>query len=421
MKTKKYFLLALSVVALVNFVAAQNISEWRGPSRTGIYHEEGLLRVWPENGPTLLWHAEKLPKGYSSLAVTNETIYFTGLKDSLDILVAIDFSGNVKWQTVIGKSWVYSFPDSRCTPTVEGDKVYVTSGTGDVACVNAASGEIIWKVNAVERFKGRFSFWGCVESLLIDGDKVFFTAGGDQTSMVALNKKTGETIWSTKTLNDTMAYASPMMAHFGEKKLIFNILTNNLVGVDPETGVIVCNFEFGKFCNKKANRDWIGASFTNTFTPIVNGKDVYITGGYDHVGVKLRLSDDLSKLTPVWVDSTLDIHHGGAVLINGYIYGSNWINNGNGNWCCIDWETGKTMYETKWKTKGSIIANDDMLYCYEEKTGYVALVKATPEEFKVISSFKVPFGTGPCWSHMVIKNGVLYVRRGDAIMAYKIK
>lgn len=421
MKTKSYLLISLFNFVLIGCGFAQNMIQWRGADRTGIYHEEGLLTVWPENGPTLLWHAEKLPKGYSSLAVTDNTIYFTGLKDSLDVLVAIDFKGQVKWQTVIGKSWVNSFPDSRCTPTVENDKVYVTSGYGDVACVNANNGSIIWKVNAAGKFNARFSWWGCAESLLIDGEKVFFTTGGDQTSMVALNKLTGEAIWKTKGLNDTMAYASPIMAQFGNKKLIFNILANNLIGVDPATGVIVCNFEYGKFCNKKANKDWTGASFTNTFTPIIKDHNVYITGGYDHVGVKFKLSDDLSTLTPVWVDSTLDVHHGGAVLINGYIYGSNWVNNGNGNWCCIDWETGKTMYETKWKTKGSIIANNDMLYCYEEKTGYVALVKATPEEFKIISSFKVPYGTGPCWSHMVIKNGVLYVRRGDAIMAYQIK
>ena len=109
------------------------------------------------------------------------------------------------------------------------------------------------------------------------------------------------------------------------------------------------------------------------------------------------------------------------MLIDGYIYGSNWINNRIGKWCCIDWNTGKAMYEKEWKTKGSIIANDGMLYCYEEKTGFIALVKATPEDFLVTSSFQVPLGKGPCWSHPTIKDGILYIRRGGALMAYKIK
>jgi hypothetical protein len=103
-----------------------------------------------------------------------------------------------------------------------------------------------------------------------------------------------------------------------------------------------------------------------------------------------------------------------------YIYGSNWQNNGSGNWACLDWNTGKIMYETKWYNKGAIISADGMLYCYEEKTGNLAIVNPTPEKFDIVSSFKIPFGTGPHWAHPVIHDKILYVRHGDALMAYSI-
>ena len=107
--------------------------------------------------------------------------------------------------------------------------------------------------------------------------------------------------------------------------------------------------------------------------------------------------------------------------VDGKIYGSNWLNNRAGNWCCIDWETGKKEYETEWNTKGPIIYADDMLYCYDEAKGNLALVKATPKQFEVVSEFKIPMGTGPHWSHPVIKDGILYVRHGKSLMAFNIK
>jgi outer membrane protein assembly factor BamB len=134
-----------------------------------------------------------------------------------------------------------------------------------------------------------------------------------------------------------------------------------------------------------------------------------------------ELSADGGKITRKWVDEMLDNHHGGVVEVDGYIYGANWKGNPDGDWICLDWETGKVMYETEWIGKGSITYADGMLYCYEEKQGTVGLAKATPEKFEIISSFKVPMGTEQHWAHPVILDGVLYIRHGDALMAYDIK
>ncbi|RPH33930.1 MAG: alcohol dehydrogenase [Bacteroidales bacterium] len=418
---KNRIFLTVTLFALLFNGFSQEISEWRGAGRTGVYNEQGLLKMWPEKGPELLWSNDSLPSGYSSMSIANNTIYLTGLKAGIDMLIALDMSGIVKWQTPIGKAWLDSFSDSRSTPTVEGDRVYVSSGMGMVACFDAISGQEIWKVNGYEKFDGRYGSWGYSESLLLVDDKVIFTPCGEKTTIVALDKKTGSTIWQSLSMKDTVAYVSPLLVQEGGKKLIVTVTGTYLLVVNAENGEILSSSNYGGLKNEKAYKVWPGASYTNTNTPIYKDHKIYITGGYDHVGAMYSLSTDFKTLTLDWTDETLDVHHGGAVLIDGYIYGSNWINNRIGKWCCIDWKTGKTMYEKEWKTKGSIIANDGMLYCYEEKTGFVALVKATPEDFAIVSSFQVPLGKGPCWSHPTIKDGILYIRRGGALMAYKIK
>ena len=409
------------LVILSNIGVAQDKSEWRGLGRTGVYNESGLLKIWPENGPQLLWSNESLPQGFSSMSIANGMVYLTGIKDTMDVLVALDMAGAIRWQTPYGHTWVDAFPDSRCTPTVEGDRVYVSSGFGTVACLNALDGKIIWTVNGYKKFSGKFGSWGYTESLLLVDNKLIFTPCGEKTTMVALDKNTGETLWQSKSMKDTCAYVSPLLVNEGGKKLIITVTGTYLLVVDSENGEILCSSNYAGLKNEKSVIVWPGAPYTNTITPTYKDHRVYITGGYDHVGAMYTLSNDNKTLTLNWTDETLDVHHGGVVLIDGYIYGSNWINNAKGKWCCIDWNTGKTMYEKEWKTKGSIIANDGMLYCYEEKTGFIALVKATPEDFVVVSSFKVPLGKGPCWSHPAIKDGVLYVRHGNALMAYRIK
>jgi outer membrane protein assembly factor BamB len=124
----------------------------------------------------------------------------------------------------------------------------------------------------------------------------------------------------------------------------------------------------------------------------------------------------------VWKDQVLDVHHGGVVLVNGYLYGSNWLNNGDGNWCCIEWATGKKMWEEKWNCKGSIIAADGLLYIYDEKKGNLGIIKPNTEKFDLVSSFQITQGVaGPFWAHPVIHNGILYIRHTSALMAYDIK
>lgn len=413
MKQFIYTFLLFSIIT--NYIASQEISDWRGPGRTGVYDEAGLLKHWPENGPELLWFIDSiLPSGYSSVSIANQTIYLTGNDNMQDVLIAIDMNGKIKWQTVYGKSWENSYSESRSTPTIEGDRVYVSSGTGEVVCLNGNNGEIIWKIDAMKKFSGKFHRWGIAESILLYENKVFFTCGGNKTTMVALDKMTGETIWQSISLNDKPSYASPLLIERTGKKQIINVTTTYVIGVNPENGKIIWKFNFGEYLNENGYNN-------QTNTPLYFDGKIYVTSGYNHKSVMLDLSADGKSVSLAWVDTVLDVHHGGVVKVGNYIYGANWEHNRMGKWICLDWNTGEVKYEEEWINKGSIISAENMLYCYEEKTGNIALVNAIPDEFKVISSFQVPFGNGPYWSHPVIHNGVLYLRHGDALMAYYIK
>ena len=246
---------------------------------------------------------------------------------------------------------------------------------------------------------------------------MIYTPAGDQTTMVALNKDTGELIWKTESFGDTGAYVSPILISYKGKRQIIGATAKHVIGVNPDNGTVEWSFadwgpKEGKWANIAPN------------TPLYKDGKIFFCHGYNINGVMLQLSDDLKSVSVVWRTDVLDTHHGGYVEVNGTIYGSNWINNNQGNWCAIDWNTGAKGYETTWtggKGKGSIIAADGMLYCYDERRGAVALVNPDPAKFDIVSEFRITKGVGPHWAHPVIVNGVLYIRHGFALMAYKVK
>jgi outer membrane protein assembly factor BamB len=207
--------------------------------RTGVSAETGLLKSWPATGPTLLWSCLDLPKGYSSVSFGNNRIYITGTKDSDDILLALDMNGNILWQTVMGRAWNESYPESRSTPTVEGDRVYTCSGLGDLACIDGNTGQILWSYKASEINKGTYGNWGIAESLIIDGNKLYYSPGGPETMTIALDKSDGSVIWRSPALNDKPAYVSPILVDYAGKKMLINVSQRHVFAVDASDGAIL--------------------------------------------------------------------------------------------------------------------------------------------------------------------------------------
>lgn len=391
---------------------------WRGPERNGIYPEKGLLKEWPAEGPQLLWEVADAGKGYSSPLIVDKTLYITGMNadGTKEILSAYTLDGKKLYTVEYGKPWKDSYPETRTTPTYMDGKLYIISGAGEIVCLNAKDGKQVWAVDGGTAYARKTGNWGTAESPLVFDNKVIYTPSGAQTTMVALDRKTGKEIWKTTAFGDTGAYVSPMLIEYKGKKQILGSTAVNIFGVNPDTGVIEWSFkEWGGH-----RGDWANIAPN---TPLFKDGKIFFSHGYDIFAHMLQLSDDLKSVTRLWKNETLDTHHGGYVEIDGVIYGSNHINNGAGNWCAVDWKTGETLYDHAWtgKGKGSIVAADNMLYCYDERRGTVALVRPSREKFDIVSSFTITKGEGPHWAHPVIVNGVMYIRHGSALMAFKVK
>ena len=395
-------------------VKGQTHSQWRGPDRSGTYPAEKAYEKWPEGGPELLLHVENLPKSYSSVVVQDGILYTTGIEGEDEILTALKPDGTLLWSTVFGKAWDKSYRPSRCTPTIEGSKAYLISGRGTLACVDLLDGKLRWSVDGYSTFGARTGNWGTAESPLIVGEKMIYTPCGDQTTMVAVSKHDGSTLWTSEPLGDQSGYASPALFNEGGLKLIINVTGTYVIGVNAADGEIYWKVDYGSL-----EKGMMGSDI-NPVTPLVKDREVFVTSGYNHAGVMLVMSDDFRSASVKWISKDMDVHHGGVVEVDGYIYGSNYTSIKKGNWVCLDWDSGELKYEQEWQTKGQIISSGGMLFCYDERRGNMALVEASPEGFQPLSEFTVLHGNGPHWSHPSIYDGKLYLRHGTSLLAYRL-
>ncbi len=413
--TKRLSMFLLTILlAVATTSLADDWPQFRGPNRDGKSTETGLLKKWPQSGPKLLWSVDGLGIGFSSAAIADGLVYTTGMIDGEGFLFAYDLAGNLKWKESYGPEWKGSYKGTRTTPTIDGQRGYIFSGTGRMVCFNAKTGNEIWQVDTLKEFEAKNIQWGMTGSPLIDGPKVYCTPGGKKGAIVALDKMTGRTIWATTGLEETSTYSSPMLIEHGANRLIINLIQKSIVCVAADTGKLLWREPYET------------PSDTGGVTPIYRDGRVYVTSAiqreFKRGGVMFELSADGTSVTEKWNDQTLDCGHGGVVLVDGYLYGSSFDGLPKGDWVCLDWDSGKVMYETTWNgNKGSIIYADGMLYCYDENTGDLALAETSPKAFKVVSSFKVTQGSGQHWAHPAISDGRLYIRHGDALMAYDIK
>lgn len=394
---------------------AQDLVEWRGMNRSGHYPDRDLLKSWPEKGPTLQLELNNIGNGYSSPVVYGNNLFVTGRKDTLDVVSAYEMDGKKKWETTYGRAWAGSYPETRCTPTIENNRIFLVSGMGQMGCVDAVTGKLIWTVDVNTDYKGKPHQWGIAESVAISENAVFYVTGGDETSVVALDKTNGKLIWKTRSLGGTRAYASSVIIEKAGMNLLLAQTANDLLAVNIENGEIVWTYNLMQYHTGQSGKGG------NTNTPLFYNNEIFITSGYDHPALMLSLAPDGRSVSLKWTNADFDNHIGGVVNVGDFIFGSNWADIGSGKWMCIDWNTGKTMYEEKWFNKGSIIFADGLLYCYEEKTGNLALVKPSSEKFDVISSFKVNKGEGPHWAHPSIYDGKLLVRHGESLMVYNLR
>lgn len=396
--------IGLLIVLQVSLAIGQIDSQWRGPSRDGVYPNETLLKIWPENGPKMIWSTEILGKGYSSAAVTADRVYITGMIGSTGTLYAFDMKGKMLWKSEYGPEYDDAQPGSRTTPTVVGDRIYVISGMGRVVCFDT-QGKAVWAVDGKKEFGARDIRWGITESPLVDGDRVFFTAGGSNVTLAVLDRHTGKTLSKIKANGDKSAYCSPVIVQHGNRRLLLTMTQQSVIGIDADTGDFLWDYKH------------VTDYDINPNTPYYLDGYMYVTSGYGTGGQMFKLSKDGSSIEHVWSQDALDSQMGAFIVLDGTIYGSG---HNNRYWHGLDWKTGDVRFsDNVLGRKGNIVFSDGMLYCYSER-GDVGLVRPNPEKFDVVSSFKVEMGSNEHWAHLVIKNGRLYVRHGEALMVYDI-
>jgi outer membrane protein assembly factor BamB len=390
--------------------------QWRGPDRTDISKETGLLKSWPSGGPRLLWTFRDAGAGYSSPAVVGDRLYTMGADDKTEFLFAIDLKTQKKaWSAEIAPRFPHAKGNGpRGTPTVEGDLVFGIGGQGTLVCVRAATGEKVWSKDLKKDFGGEMmSSWGYSESPLVDGDKVVCTPGGNKGALVALNKKTGELLWQTRDFTDKSGYSSVIVIEVNGVRHYCQITGDHVVGVAPGDGKMLWKYP------RKGRTAVIP-------TAVFADDMIYVTSGYG-VGcnlIKLVPDGGKFKAEEVYANKNMSNHHGGVVLVGEYLYGHT---DGKG-WVCQNLKTGEVVWAERNKLdKGSVTYADGHLYCLGEGAGDVVLVKATPDGWKEDGRFKLPeqskvrTNEGKIWTHPVIAHGKLYLRDQDLIFCYDIK
>jgi len=398
-----------------------NVTEWRGPSRTGICAETGLLKEWPDGGPKALWSIEDLGEGYSSVIVVDGKIYTTGngSEDNAgkELLYALDKDGKHLWSVVYGESWggpepkPGDFAPARSTPTFADGKLYVISGKGDVVCVSL-DGKVEWTASIPKEYQGKHGVWGWSVSPLVHDGKVIFTISSDKGVMLALDAKTGKQAWLSGPLAGNASFVSPTLIEKKGKKQVVGMNGNFIFGVNPADGKIEWQgalADISKFGEGGPARD------INCVTPVL-ADDILISGtGYGVGSYGYKLNDSLTSAELIWVNRDVPVHHGGILASDGLV----WAAGDKNQLAGMDTKTGEVKASEAWG-KGSIVAADGMLYSYTEK-GSVGLFEMDKDKLTKKGEFPVTKGTQQHWAHLVIAGGTLYVRHGNALMAYDVK
>ncbi len=409
---------------------AKDWPQWRGPHRDGISRETKLNSDWQAKPPRLLWTATGMGAGYASVAVVGNQIFSTGNLEQGQAVVAVDVQeGRIQWTSQATKAVPrHGYPGSRSTPAVDGDRLYAVMSDGTIACLRRSNGEVVWRRQFQADWNGQMmSVWGYAESPLVDDGRVICTPGGSAAMMVALDKQTGAEVWATRMpnypdengsngqpLHDGAGYSSVVISHAGGVKQYIQLIGRGVIGVRASDGKLLWRY-----------RDVANAT-ANIPTPVVHNDFVFCSTGYQTGSALLRLVADGEQVKAQEIyrleGKALQNHHGGSVLLDGYLYLGNGHNKGFPT--CVEWKTGKRMWGGRMRGPGSgsaAVAAYDGHLIFRYQSGEVALIEATPEAYRLKGSFRPDYVQGPSWAHPVVSGGRLFLREQDKLMCYDLR
>lgn len=403
-KTLAFAVTALLSVAAID--AASDWPQWQGPDRTRISKETGLLKAWPTAGPPVVWTATGLGSGFGSMAVAGDRVFLQGMRGGSSAIIALNRAdGKEIWSKALGAPQTNDKgPGPRGTPTIDGDRLYVLTENGDLACLRT-DGSAVWQRNILRDFGGPQLRWLISESPLVDGPHLIVSPGGPGAGMVKLDKMTGKTVWTSKDLSDSAGYASVIAADVQGVRTYMTFTAAAGVGVRASDGKLM--FRYPRAANRTAN----------IATPIFSNNKVFFTSAYGTGGGLLDLTVQNGEVAANEVYFTLNMknHHGGVVLVDGYLYGFN-----DSILTCLDFATGNVMWRDRSVGKGSVSFADGHLYVQGENN-VVGLVEATSSGYREKGRFDIPDKGLPSWAHPVVSDGRLYVRNQDTLLVYNVK
>ncbi len=417
---------------------AADWAQWRGPDRTGLSKETGLAKSWPEKGPEVVWKVDHIGLGYSSMTVRGDRLFTQGNIDGQGFMLCLNAKdGAILWKThppTESEEYKHGKGDgARGTPTLDGDLLFTIGGGGDVTCLDANSGSVVWSKHLMKDFGGSRPGWGFSESPLVDGERLIVTPGGPEGCVVALDKRNGNVIWRSSDAKDKAHYCSAIAieSHGVRQILQFtggsgkkggsrrdneskeksdsvadpNEIPPRVIALDAATGQVLWSYD------KAAN------GTANVATPIFHEDKVFSSSAYGVGGGLVKLGKNNAGFTAeeVYFDKKMANHHGGIVLVDGYLFGF-----GSGGLICMKFDTGEIAWQARSVSKGSLVYADGFLYCYGEKNE-MALVEANPVEYIEKGRFEVPTGDYPTWAHPVVANGRLYLRDMQQLTCYDVK
>jgi outer membrane protein assembly factor BamB len=362
-----------------------------------------LLKQWPEGGPQLLWKVTDIGRGFSNVSVVDGLVYTTGdLEDRL-FLFAFGMDGQLKWKVDIDAAWTRSHPGSRATPTIDDGRLYLLSGNGVIGCLDAQTGEKIWQRETKE-FGGRPGGWGYAESVLIHNSLAIVKPGGKQC-IVALDKLTGETVWTSSGFEAKPEYSSCIVVNFADQEMIVTGTKSGIVAVDSANGELLWLNEFS------------AGNTANCPTPAYADGHIFWSNGYGKGGICLRLKtvDGKVEAEEAWTTKDLVCHHGGYIIKDGYIYG-----NHSGGWACLRLVDGQQLWKERAVGKGSLCYADQMLYLFSETNGKAGLTTCSPDGLEARGEFSVE-GEGKSWAHPVVIGGRLYLRYHTNLYVFDVR
>jgi outer membrane protein assembly factor BamB len=400
--------------AFVLSAIAADWPQWRGPERTGVSKETGLLQDWPKDGPKLRWKANDIGTGYSTPIVVAGRAYLQSTRGDTEYCLALEEkSGKQIWSEAIGgvgKNQGPQYPGTRATPTFNEGRLYCLASDGELSCRNASDGKEIWRKNIAKEFGGKVGFWAYSESVLVDGDNLVCTPGGETAGVAAFSKKNGEVVWTSQLPEGDVAdYASIMAVEGGGHKQYIGFLRKGVVGVDAATGK--CLWRFTKTADMPGT-----PTGANIMTPVVLGNRIFTSGSRSGGAlVELIPDGDGVATKEVYFDKALNPSIGGAVLVDGYLYGSS-----GATIFCAEFATGKVKWKERSVGQASLCYADHRIYARGFDTE-VALIEATPEAYREHGRFAPPDRSKvKAWPHPIVANGGMYLRDQDVLQCYEV-